>query len=81
MKKKDLGPILLIVGLSAIFSFIISNALFGSPKTRQQQAEKASPISADFTRPDDAYFNQDSVNPTQIIRIGGGNNETPFGNQ
>jgi len=79
MKRKDIAPILLVVGISAMFSFIISGALFGSPKTRQQTAEQASAISDRFVTPDQTYFNENAVNPTQTIRIGGEDNSTPFG--
>lgn len=79
MKRKDIAPIVLVVGISAIFAFIIAGALFGSPKSRQQTAERASAISDQFIIPDQTYFNDKSVNPTQIIRIGGEDNTSPFG--
>lgn len=79
MKRKDLATIILVVGMSALFAAIISNALFSSSKTGKQEAEKVTDISAKFVRPDSAYFNENSINPTQIIRIGGGGNNTPFG--
>ena len=80
MKRKDLAPIVLVIGMSVIFAALISGALFGSSKTGKQEAEKVTDITAEFTRPDSAYFNENSINPTQIIRIGGDANNTPFGN-
>lgn len=79
MKRKDIAPIALVVGISAILSFIISGVLFGSPKTRQQTAEQTSAISDQFINPDETYFNENAVNPTQTIRIGGEDNVSPFG--
>ena len=82
MKKKDIAPIILVVGISAIFSAILSNVLFNSPKSKQMEVERVNDISSEFTLPDSTIFNENSINPTQIIRIGdGGGNASPFGDQ
>ena len=78
MKQKDIDAIITIVFISGILSFFISNALFAPPKNLKTQVEVVEPISAEFSQPDKKYFNQDSVNPTQTITIGDGENQQPF---
>lgn len=78
MKEKDFALILIIAFVSGIFSFVLSNFLFASPKNRQEKVEIVQPITADFKPPTDKYFNEQSVDPTQLITIGNDANNTPF---
>jgi len=78
MKEKDIITIMVIVFFSAVISFFASNALISSPKNRQQKVEVVEKIGADFVRPDEKYFNNKAVNPTQKIQIGDNTNTTPF---
>ncbi len=78
MKQKDIALIILIVAIAGIFSFFISNQLFASPKNRQQEVEVVQPITADFPKPDDRYFNSGAFDPTQTITIGENANPDPF---
>jgi hypothetical protein len=81
MKQKDIALIAVIVIISAIFSLILSNVLFASPKDRQEKVEVVTPISAEFTLPDKKYFNELALDPTQVIQIGDNNNPKPFNGQ
>lgn len=78
MKQKDIAIIIIVVFVSGVFSFFISNALFAAPKDLQTEVEVVEPISATFNQPDARYFNNDSINPTQPITIGDGQNQQPF---
>lgn len=78
MKQKDIALIVVISFVSAIASFLISNALFAKPEQKTQQAEVVEAISAEFPEADNRYFNKDAVNPTQPITIGNSANPTPF---
>lgn len=78
MKQKDIALIVIIVFVSAVISFFVSNAIFGSPKTRQQQVEVVQPITADFPKPDPRYFNNQAFDPTRIITIDQNANPNPF---
>lgn len=78
MKQKDIAIIIAVVFVSGVLSFFISNALFASPKNLQTKVEVVDPITADFPEPDNRYFNNESVNPTQTITIGDGQNQQPF---
>lgn len=78
MKQKDIALIVLIVGISAVSSLVVSNLLFSSPKSRKQEAEVVQPISSSFSAPDERYFNKDAFDPTRIITIGQNANPNPF---
>ena len=77
MKQKDIALILVVVVFAGIVSLIFTNIVFPS-KARQLKAEKVSPISSQFNKPDPKVFNKDAINPTQLIHIGDNNNPDPF---
>ncbi len=78
MKQKDIALILVIVFLSAVISFFASNAIFGGPKSRNQQVEVVPTITSTFPPPDTRYFNKDAFNPTKLITIDKNDNTGPF---
>ncbi len=78
MKQKDLALIIIIVFISAIVSLFASKALFGHPATADKQAEMVSPITADFPKPNDKYFNTQSIDPTKTITIQQNSTADPF---
>jgi hypothetical protein len=81
MKQKDLMLIIVVVFISAVLSFVLSNAVISSPKSRQQKVEVVEKITPDFPQPDHKYFNSESIDPTLLIRIGDNTNTTPFNNK
>jgi hypothetical protein len=78
MKQKDIILIIVIVFISGVFSYLVSNMLFGSTEQRQQEVEVVEAITSEFTQPDSKYFNAQSINPTQLIEIGDNQNTAPF---
>jgi hypothetical protein len=78
MKRKDVIIIIGVAIVSAIFSYVLSNALLGGENTANLTAPKVTPISADFPQPDEKYFNENSLNPTKTITIGDSTNTQPF---
>ena len=78
MKKKDIATIIGAAVVSAIFAMVLSSVLISSSQERNQEAEVVEPITADFPEPSDKYFNGESINPTQLIRIGEADNPSPF---
>lgn len=78
MKQKDIAIIIVVVFVSGLLSYFISNALFASPDNLTTEVEVVEPITADFPEPDARYFNPNSINPTQTITIGDGQNQQPF---
>lgn len=78
MKQKDILLIVTVVFVSAIFSLLISNLFLSSSNGRHEQVEVVEPISTDFPNPDERYFNNKSIDPTQRIEIGDSSNPKPF---
>jgi hypothetical protein len=85
MKQKDLLLIGMVAFIAAILSFVLSDALFGSPKKNPIKVPVVQPISSNFpdVKNDQSYksfFNSQALDPTQLIQIGNNNNTTPFQN-
>ena len=77
MKSKDITLIVVIGIISAVFSVILANIII-SPAERDQTVEVVEPITANFERPPVQYFNVNSINPTQEIRIQQDEGSNPF---
>ena len=78
MKQNDIVLIIVIVFIAGVVSFFVSNALFSSTETRKADVEVVEPITQTFTEPDKRYFNDQALNPTQLIQIGNQDNRQPF---
>lgn len=78
MKQKDFALIAVVIVISVVFSLVLSNAVIGSPKKNQLKAADVDALSASFPLPDEKYFNDKSLDPTQTIQIGNANNPDPF---
>lgn len=78
MKQKDISLIIIVAFISAVLSLIICNLFITSPKNRQEKVEVVKPISAEFKEPNNKYFNENSIDPTQLITIGNDTNNQPF---
>ena len=82
MQQKDYALIIASIGFSAIIAIILATVLFGGASKRTLKAPKVQAITADFALPDSRFFNANSINPTQVITIGGDQtNDNPFNNQ
>jgi hypothetical protein len=78
MKQKDLPIILVLVFISVVLSLFVSKLIFASASSRQESVDVVQSISATFPTPDSAYFNNNAVDPTQLIQVGTNNNTNPF---
>jgi hypothetical protein len=78
MKQKDIALIIVIAAIAGFASFFLSRFLFATPTNMQQKAAVVDKIITDFPQPDKKYFNNDSIDPTQLIEIGNNNNSNPF---
>ncbi|CAN5697841.1 hypothetical protein BH23PAT2_BH23PAT2_03130 [soil metagenome] len=79
MRKKDITLIIVVVFISAVISFLLSGYIVGNPETEPQSAEKVEDITTDFNEPSTSYYNNEAINPTQLIRIGDEEgNQSPF---
>lgn len=77
MKQNDIAIIIIIVFISGVASYFISNTFISPPKHDLKSA-KVEPITPEFNEPSDKYFNDKSVNPTQLIRINNNQNKSPL---
>jgi hypothetical protein len=78
MKQKDVAIIIIAVFISVVISIILSKMLVSAPKNRQLKVTIVDPITAEFNAPDKKYFNETSIDPTKLIRVGDNNNTAPF---
>lgn len=80
MKSKDWSVIVVIVIFAGLVSLILSNFMIGSKKLGKLKVEQVAPLSSNFPLPNKKYFNSNSINPTQEIKIGEDPNANPFQN-
>lgn len=78
MKQKDILLIAVISIVAGVLSFFVANLLFGGAKASKLTYPIVDPIKSDFSPPNTAYFNKDSLNPTKDITIGDTTNNKPF---
>lgn len=78
MKNQDIAIIIVIAAISGVLSYFASDFLFASEKNTQHTVSKVTEVNPEFQMPSNKYYNQNSVNPTQLIQIGENNNENPF---
>lgn len=78
MKQKDIAVIVIVIFFSGIISFFVSNAVFVTPQNRQQQVEVVEAINSNFPTTNTKYFNNQAIDPTQLIQIGTTTNPNPF---
>ena len=84
MKTKDLMKVILIAVISGIISIIVAGAIFKKP-IKNAQVPVVEPISTSFPQVStdsnyQAIFNNNSLDPTQLIQIGNSQNSVPFSN-
>ena len=85
MKQKDILLIGAVAFVAAIFSFVLSGVIFGSPHKNPIKVPVVNKISSDFPAVQNdtnynSFFNDKALDPTQLIKIQGNNNPTPFQN-
>lgn len=78
MKSKDWQAVVAIAVVSIVISFAVSGFIINSSKSKSLLVEKINPISSDFPLPKEDYFNDNSLNPTQDIKIDEQSNSSPF---
>ena len=78
MKQKDIVIVSVVVFIACIVSFVASKSFIVKPAARNQQVEVVDAISTTFAPPSKAYFNDESIDPTETIQIGDTTNLAPF---
>ncbi len=78
IKQSDVAMIILVTAISLLAAYMLGGAIINSPEHRSTPVEIAVPIISEFPEPDDAIFNDNSINPTELIKIGDQNSSSPF---
>lgn len=78
MKAKDIALIAAVALFAAVVSLLLTRTIFVTNDKREITAEVVEPINSEFKVPDGGVFNDNAVNPTQLIQIGDNTNPTPF---
>lgn len=78
MKQKDIALIIVVVVISGIISYLLSNMLITNDENRSTEVEVVEAITSELTEPSTNYFNEKAINPTQLILIGDSDNPQPL---
>jgi hypothetical protein len=87
MKQKDYLTLGIIIFVAAVFSIILAGKIFGGAVSKHNlSAPDVQPISSNFPdiKNDPTYnsvFNNNALNPTQLIQIGTNQNPSTFNGQ
>ena len=80
MKQKDIITLMVVAFFSLVLSIVVSNLIFSKTSNLTQQVDIVPVISTKFSIPNAKFFNNNSIDPTQIINIGPSNNQQVFNN-
>ena len=82
MKRKDMFWIALVVVIASMISYSMANKVFNNEEKRTLKAAVVRPIEGELptVKGDSSYsfFNEQALNPTQLITIGPNQNNAPF---
>lgn len=71
MKKTDIAMIILIASTSVLIAYFVAKAVIGDVQNESVTVKTAEPITTEVVEPDPAVFNEDAINPTVKVVIGG----------
>jgi uncharacterized membrane protein YgcG len=72
VKKTDIALIVFIAGISIVIAYFVAKAVLGDPNNQSVMVKTARPISSNVAKPSTDIFNDEAINPTVEICIGGG---------
>lgn len=78
IKQSDIAIVILVAGFTLFLSYFLGGKIINTPDSRTTEIEKVVEVSAEFPLPDSKIFSSNSLNPTELIQIGGSNTEQPF---
>lgn len=78
MKQKDILTLVVVAIISAVISIFLSGSIISSESDKTVEVEVVELITSDLQRPPIEYFNENSINPTQLIQIGPNEGTEPF---
>ena len=78
MKQKDIITLIVTAFFSIVLSIVVSKLVFSKPSNTSQQVDVIPVVSTNCSTPNSQFFNNKSIDPTQIINIGPSNNQAVF---
>ncbi len=78
MKQTDIAMLVLIVSITLVVSYFLGNAVLGGDSNRSTEVEKVVEISGEFPPIPEEVFNDEAINLTRQIDIGGNSSTDPF---
>jgi hypothetical protein len=78
MKQKDILTLALVMIIAAFFGVFLSKAIFKNAGNRNLTTPNVTAINETLLPADRRYFNDQSLNFTQVITITDTNNPNPF---
>ena len=79
MKKADIAMIALIASVSVLLSFFIAKSIFGDVYSGSVKVKTIDKIDSSIVEPSKEIFNENAINPTIPINIGGTDTSTNSG--
>ncbi|HUC78946.1 MAG TPA: hypothetical protein VMQ58_01765 [Candidatus Saccharimonadales bacterium] len=76
MKRDDITLIVSTMVISAIFAIVLTSKLISS--STNQEVLTVNTINTSFQPPSTQYLNENSIDPTLLVKIGGNTNNAPF---
>ena len=71
MKRTDIAMIIFIASISIIGSYLVAKTIIGDARSEAVTVKTVDAISQEVSEPDERIFNEDAVNPTVEVYIGG----------
>ena len=71
MKKSDIAVIIFIASLSVGVAYFVADSVLGSPSNETKKVRTIQSISSEVAQPDPTVFNENAINPTVEVEIGG----------
>lgn len=78
MKQSDWAAVILVAGLSLIFSYVLGANFLSPSDNRVAEIEEVIAVQDNFPQPDPEIFNKDAINIAELIEIDESNNKAPF---
>lgn len=69
MKKSDVAMIILIVSVSVLTAFFISNSILGNEYNGNTKIKTIDKIDSSIVEPSPGIFNKDAINPAIQVQI------------
>ena len=71
MKKNDIALLIIIISISALGAYLITNALMGDPKEQSAKVQTMQPVLTEVVQPDPNVFYDGAINPSVRVNIEG----------